>query len=293
MRAALVTNPHAGATPDPAPEEIRAALKRVGIECGVCASCGHNLAESIEGALAVHPDAVIAAGGDGTVSSVARALVHRDIPLGVIPSGTLNHFARDLGFSRDWRLAVGELAAATVRTVDVAEVNGEVFINNASIGIYPHIVTKRDQIRERLGRGKFIAMLLACLGVFRRYPTVDVRINSPQLAFARKTPFVFVGNNRYEIAFNNLGARDAIDRGELCVYFTNRTGRFGLFRLALRSIFKRLEQERDFTSLLVDRVQIDTPRKTIAVALDGEVRHLTPPLEFRIVPRALKVLGPR
>src|SRR5207237_242447 len=145
------------------------------------------------------PDAVVAAGGDGTVSAIAGALVDSAIPLAIIPAGTLNHFARDLRIPTDLDAAARVIAAANARAVDVGKVNGRIFINNASIGIYPHIVSQRDDIRQRLGRGKWIAMLMAALAVFKRHPTVTVRMNAPDVAIQRNTPFVFIGNNAYDI----------------------------------------------------------------------------------------------
>ncbi|HEX8524163.1 MAG TPA: diacylglycerol kinase family protein [Tepidisphaeraceae bacterium] len=291
MRVAVITNPHAGPTAHPTPAEIRDALAKHGVTCELCSGKGKSLSAAIEEAVRNRPDAVIASGGDGTVSSVAAALVNTGIPLGVLATGTLNHFAKDMGLPLELEPAAAVIAAGHVRAVDVGQVNGQTFINNASIGIYPRIVTKRDEIRERLGRGKFVAMLMAVMSLFRRYTTVHVRINSPEVAFARNTPFLFVGNNRYEMSLNAMGKRTALDRGELSVYFTTRTGRFGLFMLALRGLFGKLEQERDFTALNVAELHIDTPRRHVPIALDGEVRRMSPPLEFRTLPGALKVLA--
>jgi diacylglycerol kinase family enzyme len=136
----------------------------------------------VDDALGRRPDAIVASGGDGTISAVASRLVNQEIPMGILPTGTLNHFAKDLGIPLDLAGACGVIAAGRVRQVDVGKVNDRTFINNASIGLYPHMVKKRDEIRERLGRGKFVAMFFAFLTVFRRYPTVRVRINTPAAA---------------------------------------------------------------------------------------------------------------
>src|SRR5207244_511874 len=118
--------------------------------------------------------------------------------------------ARDLAIPADLGRAAQIIAAGNVRAVDVGEVNGRVFINNSSIGLYPHLLHKRDELRQRSGRGKWIAMLMAALSVLKRHPTLIVRMNSPQAEIERRTPFVFVGNNPYEVSLNLLGQRVAL-----------------------------------------------------------------------------------
>lgn len=235
---------------------------------------------------------VVAAGGDGTQSAVAAALAGTETPMGVIPKGTLNHFAKDLGVP----LEIGEAARAVVRgrprAVDVGEVNGRVFVNNSSIGLYPQVVRHRDKVRERLGHGKWYAMLLAIASIFRRFPLVRLRLEVNGESWLRTTPFVFVGNNQYEIEGMNLGQRTSLERGDLCVYFTNRTGRLGMLRLAVRALIGRLRQDKDFNALCTTELWIDARRTKISVAFDGEVDHFVPPLHYIIRPKALKVMLP-
>jgi len=292
MRVAVVTNFKAGAANRITPDSIRAALQAAGAQCELCESHGPDLLDATRRAIAHRPDAIVAAGGDGTISSVVSLLIETDIPLGIIPAGTLNHFAKDLRLPLDLDGAVRVITAQQIHAVDVGAVNGRIFINNSSIGIYPQIVQKRDEIRQRLGRNKWIAMLMAFLNVFKRYPTINVRIDSDHLAFKRDTPFVFIGNNRYEFSLNMMGKRPTLDRHVLSVYFTNRTGRFGLFRLALRAVLGHLNQDKDFQSLDVEEFWIDANRPQLRVALDGEVLRLVPPLHYQTRPSALKVLLP-
>jgi diacylglycerol kinase family enzyme len=198
-----------------------------------------------------------------------------------------------LGLPLNVDQAARVIAAGHVAAVDLGVVNDRhAFVNNASIGLYPRIVDKRDTQRQRLGRRKWPAMLLAFLSVFRRYPTVRVRIGVEDRSILRTTPFVFVGNNKYEVNLTMLGKRQRVDAGELCVYFANRTGRFGLFRLALRAVLGRLEQARDFDALMVREMWIETPKREVRVALDGEVVRLKPPLHFASRPKSLRVLAP-
>jgi diacylglycerol kinase family enzyme len=291
LHVIVLTNPHAGGRADRA-AELREAFESCGATADVRKVHGEALTAAAERA-SKEPgvNAIVAAGGDGTVSAAAAALDGTGIPLGVIPSGTLNHFARDLGLPLALGPAVKVIVAGHTRRVDVAEVNRRMFINNSSIGLYPHIVGKRDSLRrQRLGHNKWIAMLIAILSVFRRYPSVRVRIGVSGQTALRTTPFVFVGNNRYEMDFTNLGKRQRLDGGELCVYFANRTGRFGLFLLALRTLIGRLEQAEDFDAISATEVWIETPKRQLRVALDGEVVRLAPPLHYRIRPAALTVI---
>ena len=279
-------------------EQVRGAFAALGVSVDVLSVKGLELAgvarREAEGGRAL----IIAGGGDGTISSVAGAVAGTKVALGVLPLGTLNHFAKDLGLPLTLADAAAVIAAAVnaglddahVRAVDVAEVNGRVFINNSSIGLYPHIVRKRDRQMHRLGRGKWLAMLIAGVSVFRRFPTVRVRLSLEGETYPRTTPFVFVGNNRYEFDLFNFGRRVVMDGCELGVYFANRTGRFGLLVLMVRALLGRLEQAKDFDSTCVRELWIDTPKKHLRVAVDGEVVELKPPLHYRSRPYDLRVV---
>jgi len=235
---------------------------------------------------------LVAGGGDGTINTGAQAVIGRDVRLGVLPLGTLNHFAKDLGIPLDLAEAARVITSGRRRAVDVAAVNDRVFVNNSSIGLYPHVVRHRDEMRERLGHGKWLAMFLAIVAVFRRFPLVRVRLSVHGEDWVRTTPFVFVGNNQYEIESFNLGGRTSLEKGDLCVYFANRTGRWGMVRLALRALLGRLRQDQDFNALCATEVTIDTSRPHLPVAFDGEVEQMKPPLTYRIRPRALNVMLP-
>jgi diacylglycerol kinase family enzyme len=250
------------------------------------------LTDAARRALAERPDAVVAGGGDGTISAVAGVLADSGMPFGILPLGTLNHFAKDLSIPMDLDKAVQTIAAGHVRGVDVAEVNGHTFVNNSSIGIYPQVVRDRDSQRERLGRGKWLAMFFAMVNALRRYPTVRVRIGVGGRTVLRTTPFVFIGNNAYELSLFSVKGRHCLDCGRLSLYIANRPGRFGMLRLALRTAFGTLNQDKDFESTLVQEVYIDSNKRHLHVAMDGEVTKLAPPLHYRTRPGALKVLTP-
>jgi YegS/Rv2252/BmrU family lipid kinase len=291
MKAIVITNPGAGAKPDEQ-QELRRALEAAGIEADIRIVEGEDLTRAARDAVSDGCEVVIAAGGDGTISAVAAALVDGDVPLGVLPTGTLNHFAKDLKIPNDLAEAARIIAARKITRADVAEVNEKFFLNNSSIGIYPHIVKHRDRQRERLGRGKWVAMVVAAMSVFRRHPLVNVRLEADGQPRRLVTPFVFVGNNVYDISLNNLGGRSRIDEGVLSIYLTRRSTRFALLVLAFRAVLGTLEQSKDFESSTARELWIETSKKTLRVAADGEVLQLVPPLHYRIRPRALPVITP-
>lgn len=235
--------------------------------------------------------AIVAGGGDGTVSSVAAAVIGTDKALGVLPLGTLNHFARDLKIPFDPEAAAQTIVAGHTTEVDVAEVNNRIFLNNSSLGLYPIIVREREK-RQRLGFRKWPAFVWALVQAFRRYPFLDVQLHLKDRFIDRTTPFVFVGNNEYAMNSLNIGLRDRLDRGVLSIYITQRTGRLRLISLALRAVIGRLRNDRDFLALSSDEVKIETRHKRLRVAFDGEIDVLQPPLHYRIRSRALRVVVP-
>ena len=173
----------------------------------------------------------------------------------------------------------------------MGEFNGHVFINNSCLGLYPIIVNKRQK-QQRLGWGKWPAYIWAAFGVLRRYPFLNVRVAVDSEELYSHTPFVFIGNNKYEMEKLNIGSRAHLDKGELSLYMTNRTGRLGVVRLALRALLRGLHQEKDFVALCTKEIWIETRHKHVRVALDGEVTRIEPPLNYRAHPRALRVLIP-
>ena len=234
---------------------------------------------------------LVAAGGDGTVNSIAAAAIESDKILGVLPLGTLNHFARDLKIPFDLQAAANTIVAGHTATVDVAEVNSRIFVNNSSLGLYPIIVRERQK-RERLGFRKWPAFFWATIQAFRRYPFLDVQLRVNGELLDRLTPFVFVGNNEYAMDLFNVGLRERLDKGTLSIYITHRTSRLKLIGLALRAVFGRLRDEKDFLALASNEVKIQTGRKRLRVAFDGEVDVMETPLQYRVRPGALRVIVP-
>lgn len=271
---------------------VREAFRRSNLEAEILAVGHESLPAAARKAAASNANVVVLGGGDGTLSTGAAALVGSHKPLGILPLGTLNHFAKDVGIPLDLDEAVGTIERGHVTEVDVGEVNGRFFLNNSSIGLYPSAVAHREELRHRHGGGKWPAMFNACVDVFRRFPLLDVTLQVEDRAASLTTPFIFVGNNRYEMSLFSLGTRSSLQEGELSIYLTRNTGRMGLLRLAFRALLGRLEQDRDFHSFMLPGVEIRTRRRSLRVSLDGEVVRMTSPIRYVIRPRALRVLAP-
>src|SRR5215210_6103779 len=292
----VIINAGAGGSGDgEAARAVEAAFSACGVSARVSvAHDGAEVTELARRALSNGARAIVAGGGDGTVGSVAGELVGTGRPFGVLPLGTLNHFAKDLRIPLALEEAARNVCEGRAVAVDVGEVNGHVFVNNSSLGLYPRIVRRREKLQEREGSGKWSAFMRASLAVLRRYPFMNVRLDADGKEIARKTPFVFVGNNEYQVENLQMGARSCLDAGRLSLYVAHRTGRLGLLRLALSALLGRLREAHDFDALCAREIWVETRRpKRIPVATDGEVNVLSTPLHYRIRPGALKVIVPK
>jgi diacylglycerol kinase family enzyme len=253
---------------------------------------GGQLDAEARRALTTKPDVIVAGGGDGTLSTVAGVVSGSGIPLGVLPLGTFNHFAKDVGIPLDLASAVETVCRGRVTNVDVGRVNGRVFLNNSSLGLYPQVVRKRDQLRHRLRRGKWPAFVWAALLVLRRFPFLRLEIKVDGNVLQRRSPLVFIGNNSYELNGLHLGARKCLDAGQLSIHIIDRTDRLGLIALAARAMVGRLRDTRDFETLRATHMEVNTRRSHVTVATDGEVSRLTAPLVYELDKGALSVVVP-
>lgn len=272
-------------------DALRGAFHINGLDARIVT--GRDVHEAVTAALENDPAVVVAAGGDGTVSAVAQALRGKRTPLAIVPYGTFNHFAKDLGIPLDPQEAARTILDGRVVSVDVGEVNGRTFVNNASLGLYPGMVRTRDKLRRRFGHSKRAAMAWALLTAAHRSPLLRLKLQVDHETRHCRSPFVFVGNNAYAMEGFDIGTREHLDRGRLSIYTTQRSSFAGLASLALRALVGRLRQADDFGFAEARRLRVETPHKRLLVATDGELDIFETPLDFRIVPRALDVIVPR
>ena len=297
MKTLIVLNAGAGASGRC--EELRARVEQacaaVGLPAEVRAIEAHRLLAALEDA-ARDPGVgtIVVGGGDGTLHTAANALAETGKPLGVLPLGTLNHFARDLGIPSDLEDALRVVAEGPRRRVDVADVNGRVFLNNCSIGLYVDAVRQRERLRTLHGWAKWTAMARGAWEALRRFRVFRLTLHLPEGARRLSTPQLVVANNRYDTRLLALGRREHLDAGRLWVYVARDRGRFGFVRLAWRALLGRLDEEKDFEARETPFVEIRErrPGRRIFLATDGELTEMRDPLRFTSRPGALTVLAP-
>jgi diacylglycerol kinase family enzyme len=291
-RLAVFINPTSG-TGSASPDDIRDAVEHAQVEARfIPMTSGGDMRQLVADLIQAGYSTIVAAGGDGTVNAVASGVIGTEAVLGILPVGTLNHLARDLGLPLDLQRATQVLAHGAVASIDVGEVNGRISLNNSSIGLYPLMVRDRERQQRELRRPKWRAAIVATFVALRLYPMLRVSIRAEGRDFMLRTPLVFVGNNPYEFEGLRAGVRACIDRGCLCLVVTHTRRRAGLLWLALRALLGRLSQARDFDALLTTQAQVQVRRHRVHVALDGEVHRMSTPLHYRIRPAALRVLVP-
>jgi diacylglycerol kinase family enzyme len=243
-------------------------------------------------ALAANAEAVVAAGGDGTISAVAAVLAGGSVPLGVLPLGTLNHFAKDIGIPLDLPKAVEVIAARHVRQIDVGRVNECIFVNNSSLGVYPSMVQTRERLREEKGYSKWTALAVATIETLRREDELSIRLEADRTKMIARTPFVVVGNNEYRVEGIGIVGRTRLDAGRLYAYFAPPVRTRQLPNLLAHALFGLAHAEHLLSSLATTELWIDTFGPKINVACDGELHVLATPLHYRTWPRALNVFAP-
>ena len=300
-RVAVLLNASAGAFHKTHAEDVRSTLETAFAQHGITAEIhfigSDGLRGAAETALASAKrrdiDAVVIGGGDGSVRTVAGMLAETDIPLGVLPLGTLNHFAKDLGIPLDIDAAAATIAAGHTRLVDLGEVNGETFVNTSSIGIYPYMVIDRERRRRSGPRGtKWVAMVPAFFRMLRQFPRRRLHIGAEGLARPYRTPCLFVGNNEYSTELFALGNRAHLDKGALWFYVVKPRNPLEFLWMVCRLCFGRLDQARDLDTFELGAAEINTKTSRLPVALDGDVMAMSSPLRYRSRPRALRVIMP-
>ena len=241
-------------------------------------------------------DLLVAAGGDGTINAVASAAVATSTTLGVIPAGTLNHFARDLTISLEPQEAATQLQQGREVEVDVGSVNGRIFVNNSVLGLYPVYRTARKALESHgLGSsrvGRFFAVVGGMMRVFWRLPHVTLRLAADGKTHRLKTPFVLIANNQHELETWKIGHRTSLNRGHLWVYVMRKCSRWSLFRYFVSFILGRFSQEDAFDVYKVKEITIESRRDTIRVGIDGEIVKMRTPLQYCSRPCALRVIAP-
>jgi diacylglycerol kinase family enzyme len=273
---------------------LQEMFHEAGVEADVRLISGRHMQAAAREAVKSGTEAVVAGGGDGTIRTVAAVLIGGEIPLGVLPLGTMNHFAADLKIPTDLEGAIGVIAQGKAQPLDVGEVNGEIFLNNSSLGFYPPIVQARDQEMRHSKLNKWLAMALATFKLMPKLSPLELRISSGDWQVERKTEVLFVGNSEYRMSALDHGAPDRLGtEGFLCVYIAHTGSRLALFGLALAGLFRDVKQTCSVEDWKLRELKVEVRQtRAIPVAFDGEVSTLRSPLVFRKRVGELKVILP-
>jgi diacylglycerol kinase family enzyme len=272
--------------------KVEEALKKAGIAAELEMIRGGDCEVRCR-AVAERGDALlIVGGGDGTISAAASALAGTGTLLGILPLGTLNHFARDLGLPLDLAEAAKVIAGGKEHRVDIAEMNGRVFINNSAIGLYPLMVVDRDLQRLRLGRSKPLALAVASLRTLARFGHQRLTLTVNDQRAQVDTPLLFVGNNGYRVDLGAPGRRESLDEGRLFVLVMRKKTRRGFVAAGIRALLGRSRDDDMVQIDGVERLRVSSKRSQLAISLDGEVVRAAPPLDYKIRKRALRVIAP-
>ena len=273
-------------------DKVEAALREAGVDAEIELVAGGDCEVRCKAIAERGDELLIVGGGDGTISAAASALVGTKTKLGILPLGTLNHFSRDLGIPADLGEAAKLIASGSAKRVDVAEMNGRIFINNSAIGLYPLMVVDRDLQRRRLGRSKRLAMLVASVRTLARFNHQRLTLTVNDEKARIDTPLLFVGNNDYRLDIGAPGQRESLDDGQLCVLVMRKKTRRGLIAASIRALFDRARRDDMVRIDGVERLRVGSHRSQLAVSLDGEVVRSAPPLDYRIRKHALTVIAP-
>lgn len=293
-KALLIINASSGFDEEKrdAPDLIRNLLEERGFEARIeRVAAGMNIDEIAQNAVREGYDLVVAGGGDGTLRTVAHALSGSEAIMGVLPVGTLNHFARDMEIPIDVEGAAQIIANGVPVRVDVAEVNERVFINNSVIGLYPAYRFERES-RERRGWNKTFAMLAAMLATIRRYPFLNLTLHVDGERVQRRTPYILVSNNEHAFESDKPWHRPSMTDGKLSVYVLRNHTRIGLIITVARMLLGHFKTFAAFEVFQAEEVTVETRRKSMRVAIDGEVLRLPTPLQYKSRKLALRVMAP-
>ena len=281
---------------DDVSSQLEIAFTARNVEAEIRLVPGELLRDSADNAMARAKrgeiDAVVVGGGDGTIRTVAGVLAGTEVALGILALGTLNHFAKDLGIPLAIEAAAETIASGRITVVDLAEVNGEVFINNSSIGIYPYLVIDRERRRDLHKLAKWMAAIPAFFRMMRHFPRRRLRISAEGWSRPYRTPCLFVGNNQYSTALFTIGRRERLDQGALWFYVVKPRNPLDFFWMVCRLCFGKLDPARDVDTFELTEAVIDAKSSRLPVALDGEVEIMRPPLTYRSLPQALRVIVP-
>jgi diacylglycerol kinase family enzyme len=293
----VVLNREAGTLVSLGPERVEAGLREIftAMGCGVeiLNVPGAEVEEALRRALHGSADAVIVGGGDGTVATAATIFAGQDKPLGILPLGTFNLAARDLGMPMDWEQAATQLVTAPVAEADLLDLGGKLYFCVVVLGFYPALVMGREEYHGNW-LVKSIRTVMDAIRSVTAFPPLNLRLSQNGSTESHRTRMALIANNDYEDMFGIIPARSSLDAGYFTVYISKHRTRLGMARSMLAWLLGRWKLDREIISLRATTMEIDVKRKRrLAVMMDGEVDKVALPFKVVLRPKALRVICPR
>jgi diacylglycerol kinase family enzyme len=289
----VIFNPGAGHCDDATQAQIEKFFQSRGIPaCMLVAPDGGKIAQFAAEAAESDSEAVVAAGGDGTIDTVASALAGTGKVLGVLPLGTFNLLARRLRIPLNLEAALHTAVSGQVTPINVGEVNGRTFLSRSSVGLYPLALRHRESMFRRFGRSRLIALLSGATALLRWGNIMTIRLTTESGVHLFRSRFVFVCNNPAELDYFNLPGRECIDADSFAIYTPKPLAPSGLVRLGYRLLRRHARESRDFETFCGREVLLEIEPSKVPVSLDGEVEIVQSPLHYRLRLGALRIRVP-
>jgi diacylglycerol kinase family enzyme len=273
--------------------EVKNRLSQVGIEATVRCEPPDGLSEAMDQAGDSEAEVLVVGGGDGTVRHAARTAMEGEMALAVVPMGTMNIFARDLGLPMDWREAMDALGDADQQAVDTGQLNGMTFLCQSSIGLVPRLAEQREKVRSDSWLWSLLAMPRRIRQVWSTVRKKHLALDIDEKSVATKTWMAVVTNNLPDKPLALMPQRTRLDQGVLAVHWAKVKTRLGLFWLVLSYVLNAMGINPQVQVQLGRQVNIQGYDGKLKIDLDGEIMELKPPLHYEIRPRSLRVLVPR
>lgn len=274
-------------------ERIEAAFRRHGWPVDFVTCQRRDMERRIEDAARRPGGTIVAAGGDGTINAVACACLRAQRPFGIVPAGTFNYVARNLGIPPAIDDAVATIVAGATRALDVGEVNGRLFLNNAGVGLYSHLIERREEDKCRFGRKRIVGLFSGLRCLLDRHPLHRFELRADGQPQRLRTTTLFFGCNALQLENYNVAARNCLHAGRLAVLSLAVHSRADIARAVWAALMTgALESADAIESFCAREVRLSTPRKALKVAIDGEIVVMRPPLELRLRRGALQVYAP-
>lgn len=273
--------------------EAEAAFSEAGHELCCRVVSGTEVLSALEEVAAdANFDAMVAAGGDGTISSAAAIAYQSRKPLGVLPAGTMNLFCRALGMPSDVRQAMRAVAGGRVGSVDLAFANEQPFVHQFNIGIHARLVRIRDGMEYRSRFGKMFASLRAIAASAVNPPNFEIEIDRGFGLERRRVSGVTISNN--PLGEGPLPVARCLDSGKLGVYIASTVTSAELIGLVADVLVGRWRANPVVTEITTDRLALSFPQRKrgVQAVVDGELSRLERRVELKILPKALPVILP-